>query len=372
MNNKINKIVKIISNPKMFVFTIIWLMVLVFFGTIEQKDIGLFAAQNKYFLSTIIWFYVLPLPGGLLTMSILSINLFSFFLKPNIWKKNKLGVLIVHSGALILLLGSGITSISSKEGNMIIIENEKSDYMHSFYYKEFTVMNLDEYQDSIEVINFNEKLLSDGKILSYPSLPFKIEVVNYFLNSKVESRLNSDLSPLQGDAIKFELKEKFPEKEINENISGIMYKIISEDSKINGYYIYQLEQRMPEIITINNQDYALLLRPERTYLPFEIKLLDFQKVMHPGTKLPKSFSSEVYLMEKQTSRRMLIEMNAPLRHKGYTLYQASYAELNDGREATVLVVVQNYGRLFPYIASIIMCIGVLLQMIIRIPGLLKK
>ena len=76
MNNKINKIVKIISNPKMFVFTIIWLMVLVFFGTIEQKYIGLFAAQNKYFLSTIIWFYALPLPGGLLTMSILSINLF--------------------------------------------------------------------------------------------------------------------------------------------------------------------------------------------------------------------------------------------------------------------------------------------------------
>ena len=65
-------------------------------------------------------------------------------------------------------------------------------------------------------------------------------------------------------------------------------------------------------------------------------------------------------------------MNAPLRYKGYTLYQASFAELQDGREATVLAVVQNYGRLFPYISSIIMCIGVLLQMIIRIPGLMKK
>ena len=46
---------------------------------------------------------------------------------------------------------------------MVIIENEKSNYMHSFYYKEFTVLNLNEYTDSIEVINFNEKLLKKNQ-----------------------------------------------------------------------------------------------------------------------------------------------------------------------------------------------------------------
>ena len=367
-----NKIIKIISNPKIFVFTIIWLMVLVFFGTIEQKDIGLFASQKKYFTSMILWLYNIPLPGGLLTMSILSINLFSFFLKPNSWRKNKIGILTVHAGALILLIGSAITNVFSVEGNMVIIENEKSDYMHSFYYKEFTVLNLDEFKDSIEVINFNEQLLKDEQFLSYHKLPFKIEIIDFYLNSKLEKRVDDSLSPLRGDAINLELREKYPDTEMNKNISGVTYKIISEDENINGYYIYQLEQRRPEIITINNMDYALLLRPVRTYLPFEIELLDFNKVMHPGTQIAKSFSSKVFLNENETSRRVLIEMNAPLRHKGYTLYQASYAELGDGREATVLAVVQNYGRLFPYISSIIMCIGVLLQMIIRIPGLLKN
>ena len=254
---------------------------------------------------------------------------------------------------------------------MIIVENEQSNYMHSFYYKEFTILNLDEYQDSIEVINFNEKLFSNEQILSYASLPFEIKIEKYFINSKITPRESNDLLPLRGDAMKFELKEKFPEKEMNKNISGIMYQIISNDESINGYYIYQLEQQTPEVITINNMSYALLLRPARTYLPFEIKLEDFQKTMHPGTNIAKSFSSEIFLIEKETSRRILIEMNAPLRYKGYTLYQASFAELQDGREATVLAVVQNYGRLFPYISSIIMCIGVLLQMIIRIPGLMK-
>tara|TARA_A100000164_G_C21865005_1_gene752074 strand:- start:557 stop:1477 length:921 start_codon:yes stop_codon:yes gene_type:complete len=305
-------------------------------------------------------------------MSILSVNLFSFFLKPNSWRKNKIGILTVHAGALILLIGSAITNVFSIEGNMVIVEDEKSNYMHSFYYKEFTVLNLDEYKDSIEVINFNEQLLKEKEFLSYNKLPFKIEVIDFYLNSKLEKRVNDSLSPLRGDAINLELREKYPNTEMNKNISGITYKIISEDENINGYYIYQLEQRRPEIITINNMDYALLLRPVRTYLPFEIELLDFDKVMHPGTQIAKSFSSNVFLNENETSRRVLIEMNAPLRHKGYTLYQASYAELGDGREATVLAVVQNYGRLFPYISSIIMCIGVLLQMIIRIPGLLKN
>jgi len=255
---------------------------------------------------------------------------------------------------------------------MVIIENEKSNYMHSFYYKEFTVLNLNEYTDSIEVINFNEKLLKKNQILSYKNLPFKIKVIDYFVNSKMINRSDNTLSPLRSDAIQFELKEKFPETEMNENISGIIYEITSNDDDVNGYYIYQLEQQRPEIITINNMDYALLLRPERTYLPFEIELSNFQKMMHPGTNIAKSFSSEIFLIENETQRRVLIEMNAPLRHKGYTFYQASFAELNDGREATVLAVVQNSGRLFPYISSIIMCIGVLLQMIIRIPGLLKK
>ena len=65
-------------------------------------------------------------------------------------------------------------------------------------------------------------------------------------------------------------------------------------------------------------------------------------------------------------------MNAPLRHKGYTLYQASYAELDNGKEATVLAVVKNSGRLFPYISSIIMAVGLLVHLFINLPRLLQK
>ena len=47
------QITKIIGNPKIFFYTLIWLMVLVVLGTLAQRDIGLYASQQKYFLANI-------------------------------------------------------------------------------------------------------------------------------------------------------------------------------------------------------------------------------------------------------------------------------------------------------------------------------
>ena len=58
-------------------------------------------------------------------------------------------------------------------------------------------------------------------------------------------------------------------------------------------------------------------------------------------------------------------MNEPLRHYDYTFYQASFIEDGD-KQTTVLATVKNYGRMFPYISSIIMCVGILFHMLIMI------
>ena len=105
-------------------------------------------------------------------------------------------------------------------------------------------------------------------------------------------------------------------------------------------------------IKINDQIFHSEYRRERTYVPFNIELIDFEKIMHPGTNVAKSFSSDVNLIENDIPRRTLIKMNEPLRHKGYTFFQASFIDDSDV-ETTVLATVKNYGRLFPYISSII-------------------
>ena len=79
MNQFLKKYFKIVGSPKIFVFTVIWMMVLVFIGTIVQKDIGLYAAQMQYFSSWFIWVLFVPLPSGKLTMLIMFVNLSCYF-----------------------------------------------------------------------------------------------------------------------------------------------------------------------------------------------------------------------------------------------------------------------------------------------------
>ena len=64
-------------------------------------------------------------------------------------------------------------------------------------------------------------------------------------------------------------------------------------------------------------------------------------------------------------------MNEPLRHKGYTFFQASFIDDSDV-ETTVLATVKNYGRLFPYISSIIMSIGLLIHLLLMIPKMVRR
>ncbi|GIS53976.1 hypothetical protein Ct9H90mP29_10180 [bacterium] len=95
----IKQLIKFISSPKVFSYTVVWLIVIVFFGTIAQKDVGLYASQVKYFSSYYFLFAgFLPLPGGRITIIIMTVNLASSLFKKSLWKMKKLGIIIVHIG----------------------------------------------------------------------------------------------------------------------------------------------------------------------------------------------------------------------------------------------------------------------------------
>ena len=93
--------------------------------------------------------------------------------------------------------------------------------------------------------------------------------------------------------------------------------------------------------------------------------------LYPGTNMAKSYSSDVILKDGNIEWPARISMNQPLRYKGYTLYQSSFEETPEG-DFTMLAVVKNPGRLFPYIASGILCFGLLIHLFQRLPSLLKR
>ena len=124
---KFQKIIQILSNPKFFLATIFWLMILVVVGTLAQANIGLYDSQQKYFSSWFLMLWFIPVPGGRLTLLIMFVNLFAFILKPSFWSIKKIGIITIHCGVLLLLIGGGLTAWFSSEGMMSIKEGKVSN-----------------------------------------------------------------------------------------------------------------------------------------------------------------------------------------------------------------------------------------------------
>ncbi|MBA65714.1 MAG: hypothetical protein CMG55_07940 [Candidatus Marinimicrobia bacterium] len=368
---KIDNFLKIIMSPKIFSYTLIWLIVLVFFGTIAQKNIGLYASQMKYFSSFFFLFLgFIPLPGGRLILLFMTINLFSSLFKRNLWQLKKFGIIIVHLGGLLLLLGGGLTAYFSSEGNMIIAEGETSNYVDDYHDMELVFVN-NTFKDSIEYTVVDEPLLKEGNRFNLFENGPEIYILSNIKNVRIENRISPADSIYKGLLEKFVLLPKKPEPENTQNRPALIYKIQGTSNGLDGIYGLFLGQGLNDYFQLKEQDFHSEYRRKRTYVPFEIELIDFEKIMHPGTNVAKSFSSEVNLIEDGIPRRTLIKMNEPLRHKGYTFFQASFIE-NLDKETTVLATVKNYGRLFPYISSIIMSVGLLIHLLISLPKMIKK
>ena len=361
----LHNILLILKKPKIFVYTIIWLMILVVIGTLAQKDLGLFAVQEKYFSSWFFNFGFFPLPGGRLTILIIAINLSFFFFNKNLFKLNKIGILIIHIGAMLLILGAALTAFFSSEGNMVIKEGNKSNYVEDYHYMELSVINTSNPDYDLYTI-FDHQLFNRNQKLTHSNIDFDITVIQYIKNCEPMQRSHSNNIQYKGMLKNIMLNEIPPLKEEHLNRPGIIFTISNANIEIDGIYGLFLGQAIPQTLKLNGIDYNLVFRKKRTYLPFEIELIDFKKIMHPGTNIAKSFSSEVNLIESDINRKILIKMNEPLRYKNYTFYQSSFIEEESG-ETSVFAVVENYGRLFPYISSIIMCFGLLLHLIIKLP-----
>ena len=119
------------------------------------------------------------------------------------------------------------------------------------------------------------------------------------------------------------------------------------------------------MIAYKGDNYKITLRKTITPLPFTIKLNDFEKFSYPGTELASEYQSYVTIIEEDGLEwSQQIRMNEPLRTHGYTLYQSSFVTLAD-KQFSVLAVVKNSGYLFPYIASILMALGLFFQCLKR-------
>src|SRR5262249_7943879 len=122
LKNVLDGFIDFFTSLKLTVVCLVLGMLLVFFGTLAQVELGLFKAQNEFFRSFIVFWgpkgasWQIPVfPGGYLVGGVLLINLVASHIKRFQFTVEKAGIWMVHFGLILLLLGQLMTDLLSRE-----------------------------------------------------------------------------------------------------------------------------------------------------------------------------------------------------------------------------------------------------------------
>ncbi len=353
----IKKIINIFSRPVVLNYTLPLVMIYLVIGTIAQKYIGLFEATKIYFSSPVLWIGFLPLPGLPILLGLIFINLVFKLVFKSPWTIKNSGIIITHIGVMLLLLGGVFTALLSEEGYIDLAQGDKKSYVSDYHIRQLVV--LDNEDREIFAINHNEIKAED--VVHLDELNLELKIQEHCQNCKIEKRLEGD-DTHKGMAQFMRLDRVKLDHENEKNMAGVTFLIKGSDND-GTYLTLENVPKLPEI-TVDGDKYRFALRRQHRQLPFTVELLNFKKEMYPGTNLAKSYSSRVRIIDKDMTWESLISMNEPLRYKGYTLYQSSFIQTPQG-DMTVLAVVKNAGRAFPYISGLALSFGILIHLFVR-------
>ena len=369
------------SSLKLTVVLLSFSLILIFFGTLDQVQYGIWHTQELYFESfLVVWTFPehaplgqhlhwirIPMPGGYLLGGMLLINLLAAHFNRFKLSWAKCGIFLIHSGLILLLISELMTDILAVESQMPVDEGGTSNYSQGFRENELVFIDRSHPEhDSVHAIPAS--LLKPGKRINVPNTPLSIRTVRYHGNAEIGRATSGSPAKsiaTRGAAVRMGIivnpkPETYSEDEIN-TVTAFVEVIKDEDSLGTWLVSNVMDERFPpQMVDAGDLSYEIALRFTRHYYPFEIELIDFKHEKYPGTEVPFNFSSEVKVTHQDSTKnqKALIYMNHPLRYEGLTFFQASFANQD---KTSIFQVVRNPGWLLPYLSVLLMGLGMCAQ-----------
>ena len=365
---------------------------LIFAGTLAQVEMGIWHVMAKYFRSLFVWIPLqiffpssmvqvagsIPFPGGMTIGGLLIWNLVAAHIIRFKFTSKRIGIITLHGGVILLLVGELVTALYAKEGNMTIDEGSYSNFTVDNQRVELAfVKDADEDHDDVVVVPQNI-LSTRNDIVRDERLPLAVRVDQWMANSTIFGPAQAAQMKLESKADSGQAKSLVPKEE--PRVSGVgeqsvdapsAYVTLYEGEKKLGTYLFSVYMTGPERIRVGDVEYRVELRFARTYRPYTLHLIDFKHDKFVGTETPRNFSSLIRLDDPQNKvdREVLIYMNNPLRYAGETFYQSAF---KPGDTGTILQVVRNPGWLIPYISCTLITIGMMLHFGINVTKFMSK
>jgi len=356
-------------------------IVLIFAATLDQVHLGVWGVQQKYFRSFFVFSqipgtgFLFPVfPGGYLLGAVLIVNLVAahFYRFRFSWRKS--GIWLTHIGLILLLVGEGLSGILQQDHQMRIDVGQSRRYSESFRETELAVTETT-HPGYDEVVAIPAALLTEGRSIQHPMLPFLVKPVAYYPNATLRMRSQTPGAP-PGPATAGEgtdiVATPIPEttKPDESNWPTGYVELAGPEGPV-GTFLVSTMMDQSEAFAYQGRTWRIALRAKRDYLPFSITLLKFTHDIYPGTDIPRDFASTIRLRsdDGRDDRQVRIFMNNPLRFGGRAFYQAGYAN-ND--RTTVLQVVRNPSWRIPYVSCALIVLGLIVQFGIHLLAFFRR
>lgn len=389
------RIIELLASLRLTVALLAFAMALIFLGTIAQTRLGVWEAIDTYFRAPIAWVdpallapyqaaqpgdhwtdrVRIPLPGGATIVVLMIVNLVAAHAVRFKASRRRIGIIVLHAGLILLLVGELVTGAFSDEGMMSIDEGRSSSFFEDLRQAELAIV--DPSDPALDrVVTVPHTLLAQaakqGRPISDPRLPFAITVESWMTNAALgEARGPSPAT--EGIGRRLGALQIASERGVDGGGSDApaAYLTLHSGGKALGTWLVSTRLIEPQRVETGGAPVWIALRYRRTDLPYTLHLRDFRHDMFTGTTIPKNFSSDIRLVDPQrgVDREVRIWMNNPLRYAGRTFYQASYKPDGSG---TVLQVVRNPGWLLPYISCALVAGGMMLHFGMALTGFLRR
>lgn len=392
---KQDPIFRFFSSLKLTVTLLCLSIVLVFFGTLDQVNLGINIAQAQYFESFIAYTpapallkmlgthqfdhelakILVPIPGGFTLGALLLINLICAHFRHFRSSSKQLGIILTHGGVFLLIVSGFLTAFVQEEYQMWIDEGGQSNYAENYYSNEIVLIDKSA-KDYDEVTSIPQALMKSGASFDLAEKPFTITIKEFYRNaliaqSKPEARQSPEFANAQDvevtrgvgnrmDLVLFPRQRTVKDDEMDATTAIV--EVHTGEELIGSWIISNVFDGNfpPQTFEHEGKTYEIAMRFERLYIPYYLHLEDFSFDRYPGTEIPRNYSSLVRILNPLSgeNRQTLIYMNHPLRYEGLTFYQSSFG---NNEKSTRLQVVRNPSWLLPYLAITLVGLGMTIQ-----------